>query len=94
MNKRGPDQSLIQITLSKSTDRECTPMQALKQSVTLERFDHLDALALFPLSDKLWLIIYLLLFLFCCKPSNSEFYVIYVYIHTYIYIHIYIYIYI
>ena len=32
-------------------------MQAVKQPVTLESFDHLEALKVLLLSDKLWLII-------------------------------------
>ena len=51
----GPDWRLNQIALSKSTVR--TPMQAVKQPVTLESFDHLEALKVLLLSDKLWLII-------------------------------------
>ena len=37
--------------------KECTPLQAVKQPVTLESFDHQEALKILLLSDELWLII-------------------------------------
>ena len=40
-----------------STAGECAPMQAVKQAVTLESFDHQEPLKMLFLSDKLWLII-------------------------------------
>ena len=54
---RGPDQSINQIVLSKSTSGECAPMQAVKQPVTLESFDHREALKMILLSHELWPII-------------------------------------
>ena len=37
--------------------KECTPLQAVKQPVTLESFDQQQALKILLLSDELWLII-------------------------------------
>ena len=38
--ERGPDWSLNETALPNSTAEECTPMQAVKQPVTLDSIDH------------------------------------------------------
>ena len=52
---RGPDQHWI--ALSNSDAGECAPVQAVKQSVTLESFNHWEASKMLLLSDELWQII-------------------------------------
>ena len=42
---------------SNLTVGQCAPMQAVKQPITFESFDHREALKMFLLSDELWLII-------------------------------------
>ena len=50
--------------LSNLTVRECVPMQAVKQPVTLDSFNHWQALKTLLFSDKLWLVISKALFIF------------------------------
>ena len=52
-SQRGSDQSLNWMALSNSAVGECVPMEAVKQPVTLESFDHHEVLKMLLFLDKL-----------------------------------------